>query len=63
MESDLKSKSQLNKMLKLADDTDLLVPEFTDVDLKDDFDAILAWVTANKMHGPQHEQNKGACVS
>ena len=36
-------------MLKFADDTNLLVPEFTDVDMKEEFDAILAWATANKM--------------
>ena len=49
MKSDLKSKSHINKLFKFADDTNLLVPEFTDVDMKDEFDAILAWATANKM--------------
>jgi hypothetical protein len=36
-------------MLKFADDTNLLVPEFTDVDMKEEFDAILAWATANML--------------
>ena len=57
MKSDLKSKSHLKKMLKIAEDTNLLVPEFTDVDMKEEFDAILAWATT------KHEQNKEACFS
>lgn len=39
MKSDLKSKSHINKLFKFADDTNLLVPEFTDIDMKDEFDA------------------------
>lgn len=49
MKSDLKSKSKTNKLLKFADDANLLVPEFTDIDIKDEFDAILAWARINKM--------------
>ena len=47
--SDLKSKFHVNKLFKFADGTNLLVPEFTDIDMKDEFDAILTWATVNKM--------------
>jgi hypothetical protein len=47
MKSDLKSESQCNKMLTFADDTNILVPEFTDVDMKEKF--YLAWATVHKM--------------
>jgi hypothetical protein len=47
VKSDLKSKSQINKLFKFADDTNILDPEFTDTDMKDEFDPILAWETVN----------------
>jgi len=37
MESDLHPKSVVNLLLKYADDTNLLVPEKTDVELADEF--------------------------
>jgi hypothetical protein len=52
MKSDLKSESKeskTNKLFKFADDVNLLVPEFTDCDIKEEFEAILAWTKVNKM--------------
>jgi hypothetical protein len=41
-ESDLKPVSLVNILLKYADDTNLLVPEASDVDLVAEFDSILS---------------------
>jgi len=41
MEGDLKELSSNNLLFKYADDTNLLVPEITDVDIKDEFNNIL----------------------
>jgi len=49
MKSDLKPLSPDNIMFKFADDTTLLVPQFTDVDMSVEFQAILAWARDNKM--------------
>ena len=50
LESDLKPKSdRINKIFKYADDTNLLVPELTDVQLSDEFRAIQEWAVTNKM--------------
>jgi len=49
LESDLKPKSSINKIFKYADDTNLLVPELTDVDLCDEFMAVQNWAQTNKM--------------
>jgi hypothetical protein len=49
MESDLKPLGNLNIMFKYADDTNLLVPERTDVQLQAEFDAIQSWAARNKM--------------
>ena len=49
MKSDLKSKSHINELFKLAEDTKILDPEFTDIDMKGEFDAFLAWATVNKV--------------
>ena len=49
MESDLKSKSQNNVIFKYADDTNLLVPEHTDICIKEEFEAIVLWASNNKM--------------
>ena len=49
MEGDLKSKSIFNVNFKYADDTNLLVPQHTDVPLNDEFDAIKLWAINNKM--------------
>ena len=42
MKSDLKSESKTNKLFKFADDVNLLVPEFTDCEIKEEFETILA---------------------
>ena len=49
MESDLHPISALNILFKYADDTNLVVPENTDVSLAEEFDHIKQWAFANKM--------------
>jgi hypothetical protein len=49
LESDLKAKSPINLIFKYADDTNLLVPECMDVQIQEEFEAILEWAAANKM--------------
>ena len=49
LESDLKPKSSINKILKYADDTNLLVPEITDVAISEEFSSIQNWAHINKM--------------
>jgi Reverse transcriptase (RNA-dependent DNA polymerase) len=49
LESDLKPLSQLNKIFKYADDTNLIVPELTDVQLSEEFLSIQLWASTNKM--------------
>jgi hypothetical protein len=49
LEGDLKPISSINKIFKYADDTNLLVPEHTDVQLIDEFEAIRVWASENKM--------------
>jgi hypothetical protein len=49
MKTDLRSKSKLNIIFKFADDTTLLVPENTDVNIGVEFDAIKTWTVINKM--------------
>ena len=50
MASDLRTLSQfINKLFKYADDTTLLVPEHTDVQLHDEFNALKLWTEVNKM--------------
>jgi hypothetical protein len=49
MESDLHSVSGINLILKYVDNTNLLVPENIDVDLKGEYNHIKHWVTINKM--------------
>ena len=41
MESDLKALSNTNLLCKYAADTNLLVPEITDVDINDEFNNVL----------------------
>jgi Reverse transcriptase (RNA-dependent DNA polymerase) len=49
-ENDLKPlMSNQNIMFKYADDTNLLVPERTNVQLQAEFDAIQSWAAMNKM--------------
>ena len=47
--SDLKTRSVINSLFKFADDCTLLVPEQTDISIKDEFDAIKLWAKNNKM--------------
>ena len=49
LESDLKPQSGINVIFKYADDTNLLVPEHTDVTLLEEFEAIQNWAANNKM--------------
>jgi hypothetical protein len=49
LEGDLKPISSNNIIFKYADDTNLLVPEHTDVQLTDEFEAIRTWASDNKM--------------
>jgi len=50
MASDLRTLSRfINKLFKYADDTTLLVPQHTDVQLNDEFDSLKKWAEINKM--------------
>jgi hypothetical protein len=49
LESDLHPISANNHMFKFADDTNLLVPEHTDVTLQDEFANVIEWARRNKM--------------
>jgi len=49
MESDFKALSNSNLLFKYANDTTLLVPEITDVDINDKFSNVLKWATDNRM--------------
>ena len=50
MASDLRTLSRfINKLFKYADDTTLLVPQHTDVQLNDEFDSLKRWSEINKM--------------
>ena len=47
MKNDLRTISELNNIFKYADDTTLLVPEHTNVDLNSEFNHIKHWVATN----------------
>ena len=50
MASDLRALSRfINKLFIYADDTSLLVPEHTDVQLEDEFQVLKRWAADNKM--------------
>ena len=49
MEGDLKALSNTNLLFKYADDTNLLVPDITDVDINDEFYNVLKWAKDNRM--------------
>ena len=49
MLSDLRTISLINLLFKFADDTNLLVPENSPVDLRDEFENIKQWSLDNKM--------------
>ena len=47
MERDLKSDSQCNIIFKFADDTNLLVPQHTDIQMNEEFNALQLWASKN----------------
>jgi len=49
MESDLRTLSPMNIVVKYADDTNILVPSDSDTDLLEEFDHINLWADDNKM--------------
>ena len=49
MKSDLSTLSSTNILSKYADDIDLLVPQYCDIDLATEFDNIQRWATDNNM--------------
>jgi hypothetical protein len=49
MEGDLRPLSAVNVLFKFADDTNLLVPEITDIDIAQEFNAIVQWAAVNRM--------------
>ena len=49
MEGDLRALSRFNIIFRYADDTNLLVPEHTDIDLATEFQNILNWAKDNHM--------------
>ena len=49
MKSDLSILSPTNILSKYANDIDLLVPQYCDIDLATEFDNIQRWATDNKM--------------
>jgi len=49
MAKDLKALSKFNRLLKYADDTTLLVPSNSDVDLEDEFENVKQWAKDNRM--------------
>jgi len=49
MAKDLKARSKVNRLLKYADDTTLLVPSNSDVDLEDEFENVKQWAKDNRM--------------
>jgi len=57
-ESDLSTMSNVNILLKYADDTSLLVPSDSDTDLVDEFDNIKRWAAQNHMVINLQKKNK-----
>ena len=49
MKSDLHTLSELNDIFKYADDTTLVVPEHSDISIKDEYEHIKDWAVANKL--------------
>jgi len=49
MEGDLTALSNTNLLFKYADNTNLLVPEITDVDINNEFNNVLKWAEDNRM--------------
>jgi len=49
MRGDLKALSNSNLLFKYADDTNLIVPEITDIDINDEFNNVPKWAADNRM--------------
>jgi len=49
MEGDLRALSRFNIIFKYADDTNLLIPEHTDIDLATEFQNILNWFWTDRL--------------
>ena len=49
MESDLHPLSQVNEILKYADDTNLLVPQHTDISMSVEYQNVMNWASRNKL--------------
>jgi len=49
MASDLHTLSNVNVLMKYADDTNLLVPTYSDLELAPEFDNVKQWATQNRM--------------
>jgi hypothetical protein len=62
MESDLRIISKSNLIFKFADDTNLLSPEHTDIDICVEFQNIIDWADVNKKE-TKFVKNKGDCFS
>ena len=63
MKSDLKAISTDNSLFKYADDTTLLVPEHTAVDIVTEFHHTQAWATANKLCINTKKTNRLSCTN
>ena len=55
MESDIRTLSLMNILVKYADDTNLLVPADTDLDLTQEFNSIKHWAAKNKRNSSGDE--------
>ena len=49
MENDLRTPSIMNVLVKYADDTNLVVPSDSDIDLVEEFNNVKEWAEENKM--------------
>jgi Reverse transcriptase (RNA-dependent DNA polymerase) len=49
MESDLHTPSQINEILKYADDTNLLVLQHTDISMDAEYQNVMHWASRNKL--------------
>ena len=58
MEGDPRALSRFNIIFKYADDTNLLVPEHTDIDLATEFQYILNWAKDNRITPLFHSKLK-----
>ena len=47
--ADLRPGGESNKIIKFADDANLLVPKKTGVQINDEFDKVVAWASENEL--------------